>query len=152
MTLRVYLDTCVYNRPFDDQTQPRIWLETLAFSIILQMLEANTIHLISSTVVAYEISRNPHRLRRDWVEKVTHLAVEQLRVNQTIRDRAITLEGGGLTALDALHLACAETANTDYFITVDDRLNRRYQRFEPKDSILQVCDPTEFVRITGENV
>ncbi len=28
--MKVYLDTSVYNRPFDDQTQPRIWLETMA--------------------------------------------------------------------------------------------------------------------------
>jgi len=38
--VRVYLDTSVYNRPFDDQTQPRIWLETLALVLILQMIEA----------------------------------------------------------------------------------------------------------------
>lgn len=36
--VRIYLDTCVYNRPFDDQTQPRIWLETLALSVIMQMI------------------------------------------------------------------------------------------------------------------
>jgi hypothetical protein len=32
---RVYLDTSVYNRPFDDQSQPRIWLETVACSLLL---------------------------------------------------------------------------------------------------------------------
>lgn len=47
---RVYLDTCVYNRPFDDQTQPRIWLETLAFSVILQMIENGSVALVTSTV------------------------------------------------------------------------------------------------------
>lgn len=36
MPVAVYLDTSVYNRPFDDQTQPRIWMETLALSVILQ--------------------------------------------------------------------------------------------------------------------
>ena len=40
MGQRIYLDTSVYNRPFDDQTQPRIWLETLAFAVILQMVES----------------------------------------------------------------------------------------------------------------
>ena len=37
--MKVYLDTSVYNRPFDDQTQPRICLETLAFVVVLQMVE-----------------------------------------------------------------------------------------------------------------
>jgi len=40
--MKVYLDTSVYNRLFDDQTQPRIWLETLAFAVILQMIEAGS--------------------------------------------------------------------------------------------------------------
>ena len=42
---RVYLDTCVYNRPFDDQAQPRVGLETLAFSVILQMIEDGSVAL-----------------------------------------------------------------------------------------------------------
>jgi hypothetical protein len=57
--LKVYLDMSVYNRPFDDQTQPRIWLETLALGIILQMIEAGEIELVSSSVLRYEHSRNP---------------------------------------------------------------------------------------------
>lgn len=40
---RVYLDTSAYNRPFDDQTQPKIFLETQAVVIILQMIEAKTV-------------------------------------------------------------------------------------------------------------
>ena len=38
--MKIYIDTSVYNRPFDDQTQPRIWLETLALGLILQVIEA----------------------------------------------------------------------------------------------------------------
>jgi len=37
--LRIYMDTSVKNRPFDDLSQPRIWLEALAFAIIFQMAE-----------------------------------------------------------------------------------------------------------------
>jgi hypothetical protein len=43
---RVYLDTSTYNRPFDDQTQPKIFLESQAVIIILQMIEAKEIELI----------------------------------------------------------------------------------------------------------
>ena len=101
MAVRIYLDTSVYNRPFDDQTQPRIWLETLAFSIILQMFETNTAILITSSVVAYENSHNPHQLRQVWVRKVMQLAPETQQVNELIRQRARILETGGLKAVDA---------------------------------------------------
>ena len=33
--MKIYLDLCVYNRPFDDQTQPRIMIESLCFIIIM---------------------------------------------------------------------------------------------------------------------
>ena len=35
----LYLDNSVLNRPFDDQRQPRIWLETLSFSLVLTLIE-----------------------------------------------------------------------------------------------------------------
>jgi hypothetical protein len=47
MNPKVYLDTSVYNRPFDEQRQARIWLETLAFSVILQMIENHDIELVT---------------------------------------------------------------------------------------------------------
>lgn len=56
---RVYLDTSIYNRPFDDQTQPKIFLETQAIILILQMVEARLIELVNSSVLEYENSRNP---------------------------------------------------------------------------------------------
>jgi predicted nucleic acid-binding protein len=150
VTLCIYLDTSVYNRPFDDQTQPRIWLETLAFSVILQMIESNVATLITSSVVDYENSRNPHQLRRAWVNKVTALAVDRQLVNEEIRQRADTLERDGLKPIDALHVACAEIARADYFVTCDDRLLNRYQSLHQQDIKLATCNPTELVRRIGE--
>ena len=149
MTVLIYVDTSVYNRPFDDQTQPRIWLETLAFSVILQMIENNLASLIHSAVVDYENSRNPDQMRRAWVRKVTAQATDYQRVDTDIRQRASILEKGGLKPLDALHVACGEAARADYFITCDDRLITRYQGLPQQTRNLTVCNPTEFVRMTG---
>ena len=41
--MKIYLDTNVYNRPFDDQAQPRIWMEAMAFSMILQLAETEKV-------------------------------------------------------------------------------------------------------------
>lgn len=149
--MRVYLDTGVYNRPFDDQTQPRIWLESLAFSVILQMIESGELELITSTVVAYETGRNPFAQRREWVERVGQLALHHQLVDDTIRLRALNLEQKGLKALDALHVACAEAAGVDYFITVDDRLIRRHHALS--NQVMIAIDPTSFVReVAGQNL
>jgi hypothetical protein len=40
----IYLDSCVYNRPFDDQQQPRINLETQALLLILHMAEKKALY------------------------------------------------------------------------------------------------------------
>lgn len=37
---RIYLDVCCLNRPFDNQSQPRIALETQAILTILSQCEA----------------------------------------------------------------------------------------------------------------
>jgi len=57
--MRIYLDTSVYNRPFDNQKQPRIWLETLAFSLILKLAEEGEIKIVKSQVSDFENTKNP---------------------------------------------------------------------------------------------
>jgi len=144
--VRVYLDTSVYNRPFDDQTQPRIWLETLAFVVILQMIEAGKIELVSSLVLEYENSRNPFPLRKQWVDRCLTLASYRQRVDEGIRKRAQELEEQKLGAIDALHLACAETAASEYCLTCDERMMRQYQ------GKVQVINPVDFVlRMAGDS-
>jgi len=60
----VYLDLCALKRPFDDQSQPRIWLETKAVSLIMQSVEDRQVELASSQIVTLENSQNKWALRR----------------------------------------------------------------------------------------
>lgn len=143
--VRVYLDTCVYNRPFDDQSQPRNWLETLAFTVILQMIELGRITLVSSSVLAYENSRNPFPQRRAWVSDCLNLAGDTQLVNEAIRLRAQEMEQQGLKPIDALHLACTEAAQADYFITCDDKVIRRYG-----EERTEALNPVDFVMVVTE--
>ena len=61
--MTVYLDNCCYNRPYDDQTQLRISLETQAKLKIQDMIKNREIKLASSYILMYENSRNPHEMR-----------------------------------------------------------------------------------------
>ena len=49
-----------------------------------------------------------------------------LTLTDAIRTRAHELVGSGQKPLDALHLACAEAAGANWFLTCDDRLVNRY--------------------------
>jgi predicted nucleic acid-binding protein len=137
---RVYLDTSTYNRPFDDQTQPKIFLETQAVIIILQMVEVRAVELISSSVLEYENSRNPYPIKQEAMNRYLQLAELRQEVDEAIRKRAEDLEKDGLKAIDALHVACAEAVNSDYFITCDKRLINRCSKLTMK-----VMNPADFV-------
>lgn len=145
--IRVYLDTSVYNRPFDDQTQPRIGLETLAFMTIMQLAEIGQIALATSSVLAFENDNNPFRPRKQWVNYCINYAKLHQTVNENIKQRAKQLEQNGIKSMDALHLSCAEAMNCNYFLSCDDRLIKRY-----RDHFLQVKNPVEFIFLfTGKN-
>jgi hypothetical protein len=109
------------------------------------MVEVDELELVSSSVLDYENSRNPFPQRQQWVNRCLQLARFYQLVNEEIRVRAQQLETEGLGSIDALHLACAEATETGYFLSVDDRLIRRYQ------GELQVLNPVNFIlAITGE--
>jgi predicted nucleic acid-binding protein len=138
--VKVYLDTSAYNRPFDDQTQPKIFLESQAVAIILQMVETKVVELISSSVLEYENSRNPYSIKKVAMNCCLQMAVLRQDVDEAIRQRADELEHNGLKAIDALHVACAEAASSDYLITCDKRLINRCTGLT-----IKVMNPVDFV-------
>jgi len=144
--MKIYLDTSVYNRPFDDQGHPRIWMETVAFSMILQLIETEKIDLVSSSVLAYENEKNSFGERREWVNGCLELSKLNIVLNAAIRKRGRELEKQGIKPLDALHLSCAESGKIDFFLTCDDKVVKRY---EGKDMV--VFNPVEFIlKVTEE--
>ena len=143
-TMLIYLDTSVYNRPFDGQKQPRIWLETLAFSLILNLIESKQVKLVKSQVNEYENRKNPKPLRKRWVKEYLKLADYAQKLNPQIQKRARILEDEGLEAIDALHLASAEVAEVEYFITCDDEIITQYE------GKMNVLNPVEFIRRESE--
>ncbi|MGF1990431.1 MAG: PIN domain-containing protein [Nostoc sp. ZfuVER08] len=144
---RVYLDTSIYNRPFDDQTQPKIFLETQAVILILQMVEANLIELVSSSVLEYKNSRNSFVVNQQSMERYLQMASLRVLIDENIRNRAEQLEKEGIKSIDALHVACAEASQSDYFITCDRRLINRCHNLS-----LTVINPNNFIfEVENEN-
>jgi predicted nucleic acid-binding protein len=119
---RVYLDVCCLNRPFDDQTQARIRLESEAVLIILAECEKGQWDWMSSEVVDVETERTPDPERRRRVQLVASRAHRSLTIGESEIERARQLEAWGIGSYDALHLACAERGQVDVFLTTDDSL------------------------------
>jgi len=130
--MRIYLDNCVLNRPFDDQTQERIYLETQAFLILLKKIEDKEIEMTNSDAIQYETDRLTEWERKEKIISYLNLAKEYIFSSKQIEERALEIEKLGIIGMDALHIATAEVANVDYFITCDDILLKRYKRNKDK--------------------
>ena len=58
--MKIYLDNCCYNRPYDNQSQLKISLETQAKLRIQECVRNGDYELVSSFVLMYEISKSPN--------------------------------------------------------------------------------------------
>ena len=123
--MRIYLDLCVYNRPFDDQSQPRIFIEATEFLLILSEVVGRELTLISSFVLEYENFRSPFIMRRDKISDILKVASEYVSYSEKLKNRAKEIEKTGIMSIDALHIACAEITKADFFVTCDDVLVRK---------------------------
>src|SRR5262245_41607441 len=124
----LYLDLNCFNRPFDDQDQQRIALETAAVFAILQRLIAGVDHLAWSEALDFENAQHPLPDRRAEIGSWKRHARVRIRIDERVAVRAEELHAAGLAPLDAAHLACAEAGECGCMITCDDRFLRRARR------------------------
>lgn len=140
--MRVYLDNCCLNRPFDDQRQMRVRLEAEAKLCIQEHIRSGTLDLVWSYILDFENAANPFEERRTTISGWRQYATMDIEETAMILQSANRLAGMGLKAKDALHIACAIAGECTYFVTTDDNILKRRQ--EVHDII--VIDPTAFVR------
>jgi len=127
--MKIYLDVCCLNRPYDDQAQDRIHLESEAVVSILRHIEQGEWIWVSSGIVNYEVSRTADQERLQRLRSMTRYASEFVPVDPNVRDRATEIqESLGIKSYDALHIACAEEAGADVFLSTDDKLIRAAKR------------------------
>ena len=134
--VRVYLDVCCLQRPFDDQRQARIHLEAEAVKLILARIENGELLWFSSDVVDDEISQNTDADRALKAQMLAKHASFRINLTENEIARGRELEELGFAAFDALHLACAESGAIDVFLTTDDKLLKRTTRFAGQLAIL----------------
>lgn len=119
--MRLYLDICCLKRPFDDQAQPRVRIETEA-ALGLLAEDASRVTFLRSVAHDLENDQKPLAWR---AERVRAWLAERPLVDadaEVLRARTAELMASGLRGFDALHLACAEAAGVDALVTCDDRL------------------------------
>ena len=138
--MRVYLDNCCYNRPFDDQSQIKVLLETIAKLSIQQQMREGTIEYVWSSVLEFEIRQSKLIDRARQILSWADGAAVSVSVDSAIRTRAKDFENVGVKPADALHVACAEAAACDWFFTTDRGILNKAKSL----SSMRIANPVEF--------
>jgi hypothetical protein len=74
--LKIYLDNCCYNRPFDEQDQDLIRLETEAKLIIQNKTKCGFYSLVWSFMLSSENYENPSEDKREAIKSWRFIANE----------------------------------------------------------------------------
>ena len=141
--LKIYLDNCCYNRPFDDLKQEKISLESNAIESIFANKVNKKIEIYKSMAIEFELSKIKNDNKRRQVEDLLDsMDLIEIEYSQEIKKRAIELTKYNIKDMDALHIAFAESKNIDYFITTDRLLINASKRAKLN---IKVINPVEFI-------
>ena len=140
--MKIYLDNCCFNRPFDDQVHYRIRLEAEAKLYIQDLLRQGKLALVWSYMLDFENAANPFTERKEAVGAWRNVACQDIDESNKVIELAQEYSECGIKAGDSLHLACAVVAGCEFFLTTDDEVLQKAR--DCKD--IRVIDPATFIR------
>ena len=142
--LKIYLDNCCYNRPFDNQKDSAICAETQAKMFIQSLIKYKSVELVYSAISMLEIAESPfeenRRSIRCFIEENAkyYVSMDCNKVAIALTDEVMQ---AGVKLKDASHVACAIVAKCDYLITTDKRL------LKYRDKRIKIVSPIDFIGI-----
>ena len=144
--MRVYLDNCAFNRPFDDQSHIRIRLKSEAKLYVQEKIKNRDIELVWSYILDIENDMNPFAEKRRAIEEWKKFAVKDIEENNALLAKAKEFTLSGIHTKDALHAASAIAGKADYFLTTDDRLLKKLSMAEE----IKAINPVDIVEVIDE--
>jgi predicted nucleic acid-binding protein len=141
--MRIYFDVSCLNRPFDDQRQARIRLESEAITLLFDEIDAGRWEQVSSRMAEIEARAISDETRRRRV--LALLPEARMELERRTFDRARELIGLRLRAADAVHTAAAEHLGADVLLTCDDQLLRVGQRMADQLGV-RIANPIDWLK------
>jgi len=145
--LKIYFDSCIYNRPYDDQTQSKIQNETNAIMDIINSINNNKYIIYSSLAVELELGKIKE-IEKLYGVRLFYNSVKasKIKFDMTVDARAKELlKKYNIKYKDGLHIAYCELGKIDYllstdklFINASNRATLNFKVMNPKDFIEEV--------------
>lgn len=140
--MKIYLDNCCYNRPFDDQTQERIHLESEAILTVLQRGQSGIYTIVGSDVLQLEIERMHDVVKKQQVTDLYKVSDTHILYTKEIKERAKEIrKQSKIKTFDSLHIASSEMGEVDVMLTTDDKLEKMSGKLDLK---IRVMNPLKF--------
>lgn len=139
--MRVYLDNCCYNRPFDDQGQLRVRLETEAKLRVQHLMRIGVVEYAWSKVLDFESGNSPYPDQVEEIEVWADWATVYVEMDDSIVKQGAQIMESGVKRMDALHLASALAAKCDWFLTTDKGILKHVSRIGG----MRIANPVDFV-------
>ena len=139
--MRIYLDNCCYNRPFDDQRNLTTALETFAKLQIQALMRSGILEYAWSDSLCHEVEKNPFPRRYQSIVSWLGGAAVYIETTDDVIERAKEFVEIGVKKMDALHLASAAKAGCDWFFTTDKGILKKVREVDS----MRVANPVEFV-------
>jgi predicted nucleic acid-binding protein len=128
--MKIYLDNCCLNRPFDDLSQDRVYLEAEAILSIVARCVKGEWDLLGSGIIELELSKLTNAERLEQVRTLYSAVRTRITLTPEAESRAVFFGQAGIKPFDSLHLALAEKGGADVFLTTDDRLLRAADKID----------------------
>mgnify|MGYP001566019589 CR=1 FL=1 len=144
--MKIYLDNSCFNRPFDDQKQLRIKLETEAKLNIQERIFQKEIELTWSYILDFENEVNPFEQRRLAIRGWKKYASVDTDETKEIIEKAERFHQMSIKSKDSIHLACAISMQCEYFLTTDDEVIKKASSITE----IKVIDPISFIKEVTE--
>lgn len=141
--IRIYLDNCCFNRPYDTQSNTLVRLEAEAKLVIQELIKQNELELVWSYILESENDANPFQDRKETIENWKYISKININENETVLNRATNFFQMNLKPKDSIHLSCAIESGAVFFITTD-------KDFLKKSSLIQeikILTPIQFLEL-----
>lgn len=123
--MKVYLDTCVWCRPFDYPSK-RVASESAAFAGVLRKADRGDLEIVGSAALLAEIDFISLQEKREAVRALIRKSCSKiLKIDgETVTLAEKIMEECRLSAMNAIHVATA-SKHADVFVTVDDEILKK---------------------------
>lgn len=124
----IYLDTNVYSRPFDDQTQADIQAEANAFLEIIAEVQAKKLALLGSDILGFEVHNILSEEKRAKVKDYLGMCNQHIESSEEMVNLGKEIQNNcHIRARDALHIASAIIGQARYFLSGDKKVTEMKQ-------------------------